>query len=143
MKYPFVRNFFDEDDTTIMWVMEIVFYIMAIAVILGIYWIIEWFTSRYYESSGKIIDKLHTPESSSIGTGMGMVGGQAAVVVTSQHSSEKWFVMVRDDEDNKVEKVYCSDDFFYNHKIGDKITFRAKVSRFTNKRLNDWRAVEN
>lgn len=125
------------------WVLDFLFLFSAGLIIWFLFTWIEDLTGKWQTFYGTIVDKLYKPAQSSSGTGVGIVSGQAAIVSTSNHSLEQWFVMVKKENNKEVEKVYCSDDFFYNHNIGDKIAYKGKYSTIRKEKLiSEYKAEE-
>lgn len=127
-----------------LWVMEVLLYAALVISIWALYGVVDSLSSKKKHFTGTIIDKLYKPDASSTGIGHGVTssGGMATTVI-SNHSPERWFVMV-DIGNGEIEKVYCSDDFFYKKTTttGSKIEFSANIGGISKKIISDYRVIE-
>lgn len=132
------------EDYAIAWVLELLAYTIVGIILFVIYDFIESATAIRREGSGVIVDKLYKPDASSTGTAIGFTsGGQMTTGTVTHHSPEAWFVMVNVGQ-FQIEKVYCSDDFYYrpSTRQGQAVQFYWKQSKFTGKRINAYNAIE-
>ena len=111
--------------------MPIVSSIIAIF-ILGIAFIlIDVIASKPEPFYGSVIDKHYKAERNSTGTGYGMTSNsKSGVIVTSEHESEKFLVMVKT-ETVKVVTVECEAELYYEKQVGQKIYCNAYKGFFT------------
>jgi hypothetical protein len=105
--------------------MPIVSSIIAIF-ILGIAFIlIDGIASKPKPFYGSVIDKHYKAERNSTGTGYGMTsGGSSGVIITSEHESGKFLLMVKT-ESGEVVTVECEPELYYEKQIGQKIDCNA------------------
>lgn len=80
--------------------------------------------------SGIVVDKHYKAERNSTGTGYGMTSsGKTGVIVTSEHESEKFLVMVKT-KSGKIFTVECEPSLYYSKKNGDEIFCHHQIGLF-------------
>ena len=111
--------------------MPIVSSLIAI-IILGLaFFLIDGIASKPEPFYGTVIDKHYKAERNSTGTGYGMTSsGKSGVIVTSEHESEKFLLMVKTDN-GKVITVECKPELYYEKQVGQKIDCKAYKGFFT------------
>lgn len=105
---------------------------ILIIFLLGIpFLLIDVFASKTEPFNGIVIDKHYKAEINSTGTGSGMIGnGKSAMMMTHQHESEQFLLMVKTN-DNKVVTVECKPELYYEKIIGQKIDCNINKGFFT------------
>lgn len=100
--------------------------------ILGLaFFLIDGIASKPEPFYGSVIDKYYKAERNSTGTGYGMTSsGKSGVIVTSEHESEKFLLMVKTDN-GKVVTVECEPELYYEKQVGQKIDCKAYKGFFT------------
>lgn len=81
--------------------------------------------------TGVVAEKHYKAESDSVGTGVGMAGGNMAVVTTSSHDDEDYILFVDVKEMDAYEKVSVSARDYKNAKSGDKIMLIYSKGKWT------------
>ena len=111
--------------------MPIVSSLIAI-IILGLaFFLIDGIASKPEPFYGTVIDKHYKAERNSTGTGYGMTSsGKSGVIVTSEHESEKFLLMVKTDN-GKVITIECKPELYYEKQVGQKIDCKAYKGFFT------------
>ena len=111
--------------------MPIVSSLIAI-IILGLaFFLIDGIASKPEPFYGTVIDKHYKAERNSTGTGYGMTSsGKRGVIVTSEHESEKFLLMVKTDN-GKVITIECKPELYYEKQVGQKIDCKAYKGFFT------------
>ena len=111
--------------------MPIVSSLIAI-IILGLaFFLIDGIASKPEPFYGTVTDKHYKAERNSTGTGYGMTSsGKRGVIVTSEHESEKFLLMVKTDN-GKVITIECKPELYYEKQVGQKIDCKAYKGFFT------------
>tara|TARA_R110002111_G_scaffold59176_3_gene99689 strand:- start:74 stop:451 length:378 start_codon:yes stop_codon:yes gene_type:complete len=111
--------------------MPIVSSVIAL-IILGIaFIIIDGVNAEPQPFYGTVIDKHYKAEVNTTGTGYGMTSsGKSGVVMTSEHESEKFLVMVKTSKGNVV-TVECSAELYYKKQVGEKIDCNNYIGSYT------------
>lgn len=111
--------------------MPILSSILAIFILGLVFLLIDGIASKPEPFYGSVIDKHYKAERNSTGTGYGMTSsGKSGVIVTSEHESEKFLLMVKTDN-GKVVTVECEPELYYEKKVGQKIECKAYKGFFT------------
>ena len=83
----------------------------------------DMFINDKKELSGIIIDKHYKAEINSRGLGYGTsVNGKSGLIMTSQHESEKFLIMVQT-IDGEIFTVESDSKTYYGNELGENITF--------------------
>ena len=111
--------------------MPIVSSIIAIFILGLAFLLVDGIASKPEPFYGTVIDKRYKAERNSTGTGYGMTSsGKGGVIVTSEHESEKFLLMVKT-ENGKVVTVECEPELYYEKQVGQKIDCKAYKGFFT------------
>lgn len=111
--------------------MPIVSSLIAIFILGLAFFLIDGIASKPEPFYGSVIDKHYKAERNSTGTGYGMTSsGKSGVIVTSEHESEKFLLMVKTENGNVV-KVQCEPELYYEKQVGQKIDCKAYKGFFT------------
>lgn len=111
--------------------MPIVSSLIAIFILGLAFFLIDGIASKPEPFYGTVIDKHYKAERNSTGTGYGMTSsGKSCVIVTSEHESEKFLLMVKTDN-GKVVTVECEPELYYEKQVGQKIDCKAYKGFFT------------
>jgi hypothetical protein len=111
--------------------MPIVSSLIAIFILGLVFFLIDGIASKPEPFYGSVIDKHYKAESHRTGTGYGMTSsGKSGVIVTSEHESEKFLLMVKT-ENGKVVTVECEPTLYYEKQVGQKIDCKAYKGFFT------------
>jgi hypothetical protein len=111
--------------------MPIIISVSTVIIILLGFILIDGLASKPEPFNGIVLDKHYKPETNSTGTGYGTTsGGQSGVVVTSEHESEKFLLIVQT-ENGKVVTVQCESKMYYEKQLGQKIYCNAYKGFFT------------
>jgi hypothetical protein len=96
-----------------------------------IFLLVDVFFSVPESFNGIVIDKHYKQEINTTGTGYGMTNnGQSGVIMTSQHESEKFLLMVKT-ESGQIFTVECSPELYYEKKLNQKINCNSYKGYFT------------
>lgn len=105
--------------------------IIAIFVLVLAFLLIDVIASKPDPFYGSVIDKHYKAERNSTATGYGMTSsGKSGVIVTSEHESEKFLLMVKNENGNVV-TVECDPELYYEKQVGQKIHCKAYKGYFT------------
>ena len=111
--------------------MPIVSSLTAIFILGLAFFLIDGIASKPEPFYGTVIDKHYKAERNSTGTGYGMTSsGKSGVIVTSEHESEKFLLLVKTDN-GKVVTVECEHELYYEKQVGQKIDCKAYKGFFT------------
>ena len=111
--------------------MPIVSSLIAIFILGLAFFLIDGIASKPEPFYGSVIDKYYKAERNITGTGYGMTSsGKNGVIVTSEHESEKFLLMVKTDN-GKVVTVECEPELYYEKQVGQKIDCKAYKGFFT------------
>lgn len=111
--------------------MPIVSSLIAIFILGLAFFLIDGIASKPEPFYGTVIDKHYKAERNSTGTSYGMTSsGKSGVIVTSEHESEKFLLMVKTDN-GKVVTVKCEPELYYEKQVGQKIDCKAYKGFFT------------
>lgn len=133
---------YTETDVFLFWLVVAMAVFFIVLIIWGLYSGADHISGKWIEGTGKIVDKLYKPSTYRSGVGMGMsTNGSPVVVSTSSGSSEEWFFMV-DVGEGEIEKVFCSDDFYYQKSIGDRIDFMYRRGGISHKVVSSYKSME-
>lgn len=111
--------------------MPIVSSLIAIFILGLAFFLIDGIASKPEPFYGIVIDKHYKAERNSTGTGYGMTSsGKSGVIVTSEHESEKFLLMVKT-ESGQVVTVECVPTLYYEKQVGQKIYCKAYKGFFT------------
>lgn len=111
--------------------MPIVSSLIAIFILGLAFFLIDGIASNPEPFYGSVIDKHYKAGRNSTGTGYGMTSsGKSGVIVTSEHESEKFLLMVKTDN-GKVVTVECEPELYYEKQVGQKIDCKAYKGFFT------------
>lgn len=111
--------------------MPIVSSLIAIFILGLAFYLIDVIPSKPEPFYGSVIDKHYKAERNSTGTGYGMTSsGKSAVIVTSEHESEKFLLIVKT-ESGQVVTVECEPTLYYEKQVGQKIDCKAYKGFFT------------
>lgn len=111
--------------------MPIMSSLIAIFILVLAFFLIDGIASNPVPFYGIVIDKHYKAETNSTGTGYGMTSsGKGAVIVTSEHESEKFLLMVKTENGNVV-TVECEPKLYYKKQVGQKIDCKAYKGLFT------------
>lgn len=111
--------------------MPIVSSLIAIFILGLAFFLIDGIASKPEPFYGSVIDKYYKAKRNSTGTGYGMTSsGKSGVIVTSEHESEKFLLMVKTDN-GKVVTVECEPELYYEKQVGQKIDCKAYKGFFT------------
>jgi Tfp pilus assembly protein PilE len=110
----------------------IVLFILAL-IIYGIYSYYDDKLGTNKPLQGILIDKHYKGEEHYSGSGVGIANGGIAVVSTSSTSEEEFMLFIRAD---KVYKIKCDIQQFYQYKIGDNVNFSVRIGRYSKDDLN-------
>ena len=105
--------------------MPIVSSLIAIFFLGLAFFLIDGIASKPEPFYGSVIDKHYKSERNSTGTGYGMTSSsKSGVIVTSEHESEKFLLMVKTDN-GKVVTVECEPELYYEKQVGQKVDCKA------------------
>lgn len=105
--------------------------IIAIFILVFAFFLIDGIASKPEPFYGSVIDKHYKAERNSTGTDYGMTSsGKSGVIVTSEHESEKFLLMVKT-ESGQVVTVECEPELYYQKEVGQKIDCKAYKGYFT------------
>lgn len=105
--------------------------LIAIIIFVTAFFLIDIFASKPELFYGNVIDKHYKAERNSTGTGYGMTSsGKGGVIIASEHESEKFLLMVKNEKGNVV-TVDCEPELYYEKLIGQKIECKAYKGFFT------------
>ena len=111
--------------------MPIVSSLIAIFILGLAFLLIDGIASKPDPFCGIVIDKHYKAERNSVGTGYGMTSsGKSGVIVTSEHESEKFLLMVKTESGNVV-TVECEPELYYEKQVGQKIDCKDYKGFFT------------
>ena len=105
--------------------------LIAISILGLAFFLIDEIASKPEPFYGIVIDKHYKAERNSTGTGYGMTSsGKGGVIVTFEHESEKFILMVKT-ENGKVVTIECEPELYYEKQVGQKIYCKAYKGFFT------------
>ncbi len=105
--------------------MPIVSSLIAIFILGLAFFLIDGIASKPEPFYGSVIDKHYKAERNSTGIGYGMTSsGENGVIVTSEHESEEFLLMVKTENGNIV-TVECEPTLYYEKQVGQKIDCKA------------------
>jgi hypothetical protein len=105
--------------------------LVAIFILGFAFFLIDGIASKPEPFYGSVIDKHYKAERNSTGTGYGITrSGEGGVIVTSEHESEKFLLMVKT-ESGQVVTVECDPTLYYEKQVGQKIDCKAYKGFFT------------
>jgi hypothetical protein len=127
LMFGYTQDRYNFTDSLMFWFAALIAVIIVGLIIWIIYSAIDSITAHQEESEGIIIDKSHDPDTTSTNVGVGIVGGQTALLVTSSGSPESWHIIVRETSTNEVLKFDTTMQYLYDCKIGQKQRFVKKI----------------
>lgn len=111
--------------------MPIVSSLIAIFILGLAFLLIDGIASKPELFYGIVIDKHYKAERNSVGTGYGITSsGGNGVIVTSEHESEKFLLIVKTENGNVV-TVECEPELYYEKQVGQEIDCKAYKGYFT------------
>lgn len=117
-------------DTMMAIIMTIIALLMLSLIAYGIW---SWIDSygQWYHFEGKVVGRAYEPATSSTSVGMIANGsGGVSPMVTSSSSPESFDMFVRL-KDNTIQKLYVSQQRYFDLKDGDKVDFWKKRGRLS------------
>lgn len=126
-----IKNMIYNYDGSIDWVglgIIILFSAIVFGLVLWIiYTIVDHACFTPFESEATIVDKIYVPESNSTGVGVAVTSNGVSPVVTNNHTSENWKVVVRLDSDGDVISISVNAEYYYDCKLKDRVTIKSKI----------------
>lgn len=115
--------------------MEIITWILIVAVVLGILFIVFTIFDQILAVEGGVyqgvvLERDFTPESTHTGVGPAIGGRGGGVAVTVSSESEKWVLIVKLDN-GTVEPIETSKENWVKYQKGDKVAVEYTKGRFT------------
>jgi hypothetical protein len=103
---------------------ELIFRIFSCLLILSIYFIVhDSVFSNPIRLNGVIVDKQYEAEHNNVSTGTAVTSdGKVGVVTTHNHESEKYILIVRNQQ-NEIVSVDCEPKLYYSKKIGQTVIY--------------------
>jgi hypothetical protein len=96
--------------------MNTIITLVVLVLSILVFFLVDGLASTSHDFKGVIVDKHYKAEHSSTGVG---VGAKGEAVVTTQHESEKFILMVK--RAGKVHTVTTTAEKYYQHSIGDQV----------------------
>jgi hypothetical protein len=110
-------------------------FVIAIVLVLGLL-AFNWCAGHDERIQVAVISKLYSPEHNSIGSGVGVMGnGKVGMVITSQHESEKFILIVKDSS-GECFSCKVNATTYVNAKENDIITITIRIGKINNKRID-------
>jgi hypothetical protein len=105
--------------------------LIAIFFLFFILFLIDGLASKPESFYGSVIDRNYKAEINGTGVGYGMTSsGKGGVIVTSEHQSEKFLLMVKTEKGDVV-TVECEPELYYEKQAGQKIHCKHYKGFFT------------
>jgi hypothetical protein len=111
--------------------MKIISIVIAIFIAGLAFFLVDLIASRPKPFSAIVVDKHYKPSITTTGSGYGVTSsGKVGVIVTSQHESEEFLLIVKKINGNIV-TVKCRPELYYKKQVGNKINCQEYSGRFT------------
>lgn len=107
----------------------LLFILFGVVAILIVLLIDGAFAHPTPDGMGVVVEKVFTPEQNSVGTGVGVVDGKTAVVITNNHQDEVFTVFV--DRRGAIVETRVSRATYFRIKYGDEVQLFASLGAIT------------
>lgn len=116
----------EKNDIFAIWLLTFICVFIATLVICGILSALDTFAGKWYEFEGKLEARQYEPATRSTQTGFVANGtGAISPVMTSSYTEERFDIFLRL-QDKTIQKVYVTQQRYFDLKEGDIVVFWLK-----------------